>query len=52
MDFIHYNLFSFIKYTVSVLGREEGYMVKYTPSRSEPEGTPEGKEVYLAFYFK
>ena len=27
-------------YTVSVLGREEGYMVKYTPSA---EGVPEGK---------
>ena len=27
-------------YTVSVLGREEGYTVKYTPL---PEGVPEGK---------
>ena len=32
---------------VSVLGREEGYTVKYTPS---PEGTPEGKGVYLTVY--
>ena len=29
-----------IDYTVSVLGREEGYTVKYTPS---PEGVPEGE---------
>ena len=27
-------------YTVSVLGREEGYAVKYTPS---PEGVSDGK---------
>ena len=27
-------------YIVSVLGREEGYTVKYTPP---PEGVPEGK---------
>ena len=29
-----------LEYTVSVLGREEGYTVKYTPS---PEGVPEGE---------
>ena len=29
-----------VMYTVSVLGQEEGYMVKYTPS---PEGVPEGE---------
>ena len=29
------------EYIVSVLGQEEGYMVKYTPS---PEGFPEGKD--------
>ena len=28
------------QYTVSVLGREEGYAVKYTPL---PEGVPEGE---------
>ena len=27
-------------YSVSVLGREEGYMVKYTPL---PEGVPDGR---------
>ena len=29
-----------MKDTVSVLGQEEGYTVKYTPS---PEGVPEGQ---------
>ena len=40
--------------TVSVLGQEEGYMVKYTPppegvpeGEAKPEGTPEGGGVYL-----
>ena len=28
------------QHTVSVLGRDEGYKVKYTPS---PKGVPEGK---------
>ena len=42
-------------YTVSVLGREEGYTVKYTPClkefpRAKPEGTPEGKGIYLTVY--
>ena len=42
-------------YTVSVLGREEGYTVKYTPlSKGVPEGeakgTPEGEGVYLTIY--
>ena len=32
---------------VSVLGREEGYTVKYAPS---PEGTWEGEGVYLTVY--
>ena len=37
--------------TVSVLGREEGYSVKYTPSpEGVPEGTPEGEGVYLTVY--
>ena len=41
--------------TVSVLGREEGYMVKYTAlpegvPEGEAEGTPEGKGVYLTVY--
>ena len=36
---------------VSVLGREEGYTVKYTPSaEGAPEGSPEGKGVYLTIY--
>ena len=34
-------------FTVSVLGREEGYTVKYAPS---PSGTPEGEGVYLTVY--
>ena len=29
-----------VHYTVSVLGRDKGYMVKYSPF---PEGVPEGK---------
>ena len=33
--------------TVSVLGQDEGYMVKYNPL---PEGTPEGKGLYLTVY--
>ena len=32
--------FSFLTYTVSVLGGEEGYTVKYTPLS---EGVPEGE---------
>ena len=32
---------------VSVLGREEGCTVKYTPS---PEGVPKGKGVFLTVY--
>ena len=44
-------------YTVSILGREEGHTVKYTPP---PEGVPEGKArktsegggVYLTVYPK
>ena len=38
-----YNLIfpvAFKRYTVSVLGREEGYTVKFTPL---PEGVPEGE---------
>ena len=31
---------SILHYTVSVLGRDEGYTVKYTPS---PEGVSEGE---------
>ena len=41
-------------YMVSVLGREEGYTIKYTPPpefpRVKPEGTPEGGGVYLTVY--
>ena len=36
-----------MRYTVSVLGQEEGYKVKFTPL---PEGTPEGEAVYLTVY--
>ena len=37
--------------TVSVLGREEGYTVEYTPSpEGVPEGTPEGKVVCMTIY--
>ena len=43
--------------TVSVLGRDEGYTVKYNPlperfpeGREKPEGTPEGKGLYLTMY--
>ena len=35
---------------VSVLGREEGYTVKYTAWRARTKGTPEGKGVYLTIY--
>ena len=33
--------------TVSILGRDKGYTVKYTPS---PEGVPKGQGVYLTVY--
>ena len=37
--------------TVSVLGREEAYKVKYTPlSEGVPEVTPEVEGVYLTVY--
>ena len=41
--------------TVSVLGREEGYTVKYTPwpegvPKGKAQGTPEGEGVYLTVY--
>ena len=32
---------------MSVLGRDKGYTVKYNPL---PEGTPEGKGLYLTVY--
>ena len=36
---------------VSVLGRDEGYTVKYNPlPEGVPEGTPEGKGLYLTVY--
>ena len=42
-------VFALINHNVSVLGREEGYTVKYTPEyrlkefpRAKPQGTPEG----------
>ena len=44
-----------IMHTVSVLGRKEGYSVKYTLClkefpRAKPEGAPEGEGVYLTVY--
>ena len=41
--------------TVSVLGRDEGYTVKYNPlpegaHEGEVEGTPEGNWLYLTVY--
>ena len=36
---------------MSVLGRDEGYTVKYNPlPEGVPEGTPEGKRLYLTVY--
>ena len=36
---------------VSVLGRDEGYTVKYNPlPEGVPEETPEGKGLYLTIY--
>ena len=43
-------------YTVSVLGRDERYMVKSNPlpegvvPRAKPKGTPKGKGLYLTVY--
>ena len=34
-------------HTVSILGRDEGYTVKYTPS---PEGVPKGEGLFLTVY--
>ena len=44
-----------LHYTVSVLGRDEGYTVKYNPfsegvPEGEAEGIPEGKGLYLTVY--
>ena len=37
--------------TVSVLGRDKGYMVKYSPpAEAKPEGTLEGGGLYLTVY--
>ena len=41
--------------TISVLGQEEGYTVKNTPSpegvpEAKPKGTPEGEGVYFTVY--
>ena len=45
------SLHSHLINTVSVLGREEEYMVKYTPtSEGVPEGTPKGGGAYLTAY--
>ena len=40
MDLVAIRSTDVLPYTVSVLGQEEGYTVKYTPLR---EGVPEGK---------
>ena len=38
-------------YTVSVLGRDQGYTVKYNPlPEGVSEGTPEAKGLYLTVY--
>ena len=43
-NFYNKYLFKAIQYIVSVLGRDEGYTVKYTPlAKALPEGDPEGK---------
>ena len=44
-----------VRNTVSVLGQDKGYTVKYNPLpegvlRAKPEGTPEGKGLYLTVY--
>ena len=44
---LHSSSQSALYYTVSVLGQEEWYTVKYTPS---PEGVPKGKGVFLTVY--
>ena len=39
------------QFTVSVLGRDEGYMVKYSPSpEGVLEGTLKGEGLYLTVY--
>ena len=42
-------------HSVTVLGQDEGYTVKYTLClkeflRAKPEGSPEGKGLYLTVY--
>ena len=38
-------------YPLSVFGQDEGYTIKYNPLPSGvPEGTPEGKGLYLTIY--
>ena len=44
-------------YTVSLIGRDKGYTVKYNPllkefPRAKPEGIPEGEGLYLTVYPK
>ena len=45
--YVFYCISDGLQYIVSVLGRDEGYTVKYSPS---PEGTPEGEWLYLTIY--
>ena len=54
---LHPNLarYHILMYIVSVLGRNKGYTVKYTPlaegvPEGNPEGTPEADGVYLIVY--
>ena len=44
---IYHNLINFL----SLIGQDKGYTVKYSPSSEGiPEGTPNGKELYLTIY--
>ena len=44
LKYPHYCVQTPLRRSVSVLGQDEGYTVKYSPP---PEGTPEGGQLYL-----